>query len=107
MADTLVAQVKRKLNITWDDDDTNARVNDIINSAIPDLCHMLGIPDNSFDFSIPGPENELFLSYCLYEWNHCLNEFDVNYSRTIARVRAIYEVKHYQNTEGTELNENQ
>jgi hypothetical protein len=92
----LLEQVKRKLNITWDDDETTARLEDIINSAIPDLKHKLGIADDeNFDFSEAGPENTLFLAYCLYEWNHSLEEFDVNYSRMIAQIQTKREVVSY------------
>lgn len=91
----LMAQVKRKLNITWNDEDTTARLEEIINSAIPDLKHKLGIVDDEFDFAEAGAENTLFLAYCLYEWNHALNEFDLNYERMIAQVRAEWEVKQY------------
>lgn len=97
--ETLIHQVRRKLNITWEDPITDARVVDIINSAIPDLKHRLGITDPEFDFSEAGTENTLFLAYCLYEWNHCLNEFFDNYAAMIAGVRAIYEVNGYQSEE--------
>lgn len=99
MTDKLIAQVKRKLNITWNDDDTNARIQDIIQSAIPDLMHILGIADPDFDFSEYGVENTLFLAYCLYEWNHSTNEFADNYSNLIAQTRAKYEVAYYQESE--------
>lgn len=99
MTETLFNQVKRKLNITWDDDDTTSRLNDIINSAVPDLLHKLGITDESFDFSVDGAENTLFLAYCLYEWNHTLNEFEDNYSKMIAQVRAKREVAQYLESE--------
>lgn len=89
----LFAQVKRKLNITWDDDETTARVEEIMESAVPTLLHKLGIADPDFDFSTPGMENNLFKAYCFYEWNHCVNEFDDNYSNDIAQVRAMHEVK--------------
>ena len=92
---TLMGQVRRKLNITWDDDDTTARIEEIMESAIPDLKHKLGIVDPLFDFSIPGAENTLFLAYCLYEWNHALSEFDLNYERMIAQVRAQHEVAYH------------
>lgn len=95
VTETLVKQVKRKLNITWKDDETNARVKDIINAAIPDLIHRLGITDNDFDFSVSGAENTLFLAYCLYEFNHALNEWEDNYEKMIARVRARHEVAQY------------
>lgn len=91
----LLGQVRRKLNITWDDDDTTARVKEIIDSAIPTLKHKLGIVDSDFDFSTPGMENNLFKSYCLYEWNHCANEFDDNYANEIATVQAKHTVKNH------------
>ena len=98
----LFGQVRRKLNITWDDDDTTARVEEIIESAIPTLIHKLGIVDPKFDFSTPGMENNLFKSYCLYDWNHCLNEFDDNYANDIAQVRAKHEVSnHLAESEGS------
>lgn len=93
MTGELFSQVKRKLNITWEDDDTNARVTDIIGSAIPTMKHKLGIADPDFDFSELGMENNLFKAYCLYEYNHCANEFDDNYANEIAQVRAIHDVK--------------
>lgn len=102
MNDTLLALVKRKLNITWEDEDTTARLTEIIESAIPSLIHKLGITDTSFNFSKAGLERNLFLNYCLYDWNHCLNDFDVNYSNDIAQIRAIHEVKYYQENEETE-----
>lgn len=91
----LIWQVKRKLNITWEDDETNARVEDIINMAIPDLMHKLGITDPEFDFSAAGTENKLFLAYCLYEYNHCVNEFDDNYANDIAQIQAKNAVSYY------------
>lgn len=92
--DLLIEQVRRKLNITWEDDDTTSRIEEIIASAIPSLKHKLGIFVKDFDFSIAGAENTLFINYCLYEWNHCLNEFDDNYANDIAQIRAIWAVKY-------------
>lgn len=95
MHETLYEQVKSKLNITWEDEETRNRIKRIINSAIPDMKHMLGITDDNFDFASEGVENTLFLAYCLYEWNHALNEFEDNYSKKIAQVRAKYAVNQY------------
>lgn len=91
----LLAKVKRKLNVTWSDTDTDTRIGEIIESAIPDLIHKLGITDEEFDFSEAGMEQKIFLNYCLYEWNHCVNEFDDNYSNDIAQVRARWQVEQY------------
>ena len=92
---TLLSQVERKLNITWNDEETTQRLTEIINNAIPDLIHRLGIATSEFDFSKSGVENNLLLNYCLYEWNHSLNEFFDNYAETIAQVRARNEVAQF------------
>ena len=92
----LIDQVKRKLDITWVDEDTDRRVADIMDAVSPVLQHKLGITDPEFDFSKPGRENMLFLALCLYEWNHSANEFDENYSNEIAQCRAVHEVAYYQ-----------
>lgn len=92
LMDGLFGQVKRKLNITWDDWETNARVADVITSATSHLRYMLGITDEDFDFSIGGIENTLFLAYCFYEWNHAVDEFNRNYLPLIMSARAKYEV---------------
>jgi hypothetical protein len=99
---TLFGQVKRKLNITWDDADTTARLEEIIESAIPTLKHKLGIFDSEFDFSAEGTERMLFVNYCLYEWNHCVNEFDANYFNDIAQVQAKWAVKYAEEGAGNE-----
>ena len=91
----LVDQVKRKLNITWVDEDTDRRVADIMDSASPILRHRLGIADPNFDFSLPGQENTLFLALCLYEWNHQANEFWDNYADDIATCQAVHDVAYF------------
>ena len=94
-SELLTRQVKRKLNITWEDENTNARVDDIVGSVSPYLIHKLGLPA-MFDFSTPGTERDLFLSCCLYEWNHIpRDEWEENYKHTIADVRVRHEVENY------------
>lgn len=102
MLAVLTAQVKAKCNITWEDEDTNARLDNIINSAIPRLLHRLGITDNNFDFSVAGTENTIFINYCFYEWNNAANEFDENYSQLIDEVRQKNDVQYYLDSEGAE-----
>ena len=78
--------VKRKLNITWDDVDTDLRVSDIIDDAIPTMRHKLGLPAD-YDFSEIGMERTLFLEYCLYVWNEKKELFDDNYRNDILQTR--------------------
>ncbi len=103
MTERLFAQVKNKLNITWEDEDTTARVENIVKSAIPYLKHKLGITDPDFDFAEEGNENTLFLACCLYDYNHASrNEFEDNYSYLIADIRAKNAVEYYFASEGGE-----
>lgn len=92
-SDELTEQVKRKLNITWSDTDTEARVSDIINQAKAVMLLKLGITDSAFDFSADGITNVLYLAYCLYLFNHCENEFEQNYMAEILQARALFEVE--------------
>jgi hypothetical protein len=92
MNETLLLQVRRKLNITWNDNDTDDRVADIIQTTKSVMSFKLGITDENFDFSISGIENMLFLAYCLYLYNHCENEFEDNYKSEILQARSKYEV---------------
>ena len=96
----LIDQVKRKLDVTWVDEDTDRRIADIMDSVTPVLKHKLGITDTDFDFSEPGMENLLFCAMCLYEWNHSANEFDTNYANEIATCQAMHEVAYYKAKEG-------
>lgn len=88
---TLEPAVRRKLNVTWTDADTDARIKEIMAIADADLRHKLGLPTD-YDFNRAGQEQKLFLSYCLYEWNHVANEFDANYANDILQVRQKYAV---------------
>lgn len=86
-----IAQVKRKLNITWSDADTDARVSDIMANAQSAVSDKIGVAAD-YDFSAAGRENELYLNYCLYAWNHVENEFDAAYLHEILQCRMIHEV---------------
>lgn len=81
--------VKRHLNITWNDTDTEAKLIDQMCDAEVALNHKLGATINYF---VPGPERRLYLDYMLYSWNDCLNEFDAAYRAEILQIRHKYEV---------------
>ena len=61
-------QVKRHLNITWSDSDTDDKI-------------------------APGMQRRLYLNYMLYAWNDCLNEFEDAYRKEILRIRHYNRVK--------------
>ncbi|SCI45850.1 Uncharacterised protein [uncultured Clostridium sp.] len=92
----LLDSVKNKLNITWEDSLTNFKLSDLVNDAIVAMNFKLGA---DIDYSKNGLEHQLFLNYCLYSYNNCLNEFDTNYMNEIYQIRSIYEVKEYEENE--------
>lgn len=89
--DKLLEILKRKLKITWDDNDTNNRINDILKSAMSIMMFKLGMGDKK-NFESAGLEQNLLINYCMYEWNNCVNEFDKNYFNEIMQCRCKYEV---------------
>lgn len=85
-----VDQVKRHLNITWTDQDTDTKVIDMMMDAEKALNHKLGA---EVDYFAPGQERKLYLNYLLYDQNDCLNEFDATYRAEILQIRHKYEVR--------------
>ncbi len=75
--------VRRKLNITWEDDDTEARVRDVIASVSPALAARCGL--ESDHLFVPGEQEwPLFLNACLYEFSNALDDFWTNYGPEVA-----------------------
>lgn len=88
--EALLKELKIKVNVTWEDEDTELRLNSIIENAKATLDYKLGA---EIDYSIPGIEKSLFLNYCMYAYNNCLNEFDKNYLSEIYQIRIKYEIQ--------------
>ena len=86
---SFVDMVKRSLNVTWTDADTDARIIDMLLDAEAALNHKLGAEP---DYSAPGAERRLFLAYVAYAWNQCLEEFDAAYRAEILQIRHKYSV---------------
>lgn len=83
----LVDKVRRKLRVTYRDDEVDERIDEIMKQADADLRSMLAITERSFTFEDGGTEQALFLAYCFYEWNDALDDFEVNYADKIAKCR--------------------
>ena len=80
----VMAAVKRKLNVTWDDETTNARLEDVVATVSPRLSSLLGY-ESSYEFtSADGNAWGLFLNGCLYEFSDALDDFWDNYAPDIA-----------------------
>lgn len=84
---------RRKCKITWNDDDTDTRVMEMVENAVPTMIHKLGMGSlTAEEFLKPGLVKTLFENYCLYDWNNMVNEFDRNYREDILTARHRYEV---------------
>lgn len=92
MDKNLLQEVKDHINITWDEEETNRKLERIINDAMSTLNWKLGA---KIDYSTEGQEHNLFLNYCMYAYNNCTNEFDDNYFNEIMQLRQKYEVINY------------
>jgi hypothetical protein len=85
----LMASVKRKLNITWEDEETDARLRDVIPAAAAVLRPRLALPA-SYEFTKDDPEAyALLLNACLYEFSNAIDDFLVNYGREISQYRLL------------------
>lgn len=90
----LMALVKSKLKITWEDEDTNFELEKLLEDATETLTFKLGL-DEEFDFTEPSQERRLFLNYCLYAYNDMENKFDKAYFNEIMQIRIKHEVEDY------------
>ena len=76
------AAVKRKLNITWEDDATDERVRDVIDTVTPILNLRCSL-EHGHEFNAGQPEWSLFLNACLYEYSDALDDFWRNYASEV------------------------
>jgi hypothetical protein len=89
ISEAAMAAVKRKLNVTWDSNVTDDRVQDVVDAVSPRLSSLLGF-DVAHDFSKEDGEAwGLFLNACLYEFSDAWDDFTQNYEREIQSVRLL------------------
>lgn len=86
---TVMDAVKRKLNVTWDSNVTDERLQDVVDSVSPRLASLLGY-EPTHEFSVEDGEAwGLFLNGCLYEFSDAWDDFTQNYEREIQSVRLL------------------
>ena len=87
MAHDVPAAVYRKLNITWDDAETSARLQDVTSTVSSALSGLLGYPADHVFTEADGGGWLLFLNGCLYEFSDAWDDFQQNYEREILAAR--------------------
>lgn len=85
----VIAAVRRKLNITWEDADTSARLDDVVATVSPRLASLLGYPSNHEFTSADKGAWGLFLNGCLYEFSDAWDDFTTNYADEILSARLL------------------
>lgn len=80
--ESVLDAVRRKLNVTWDDDTTEYRITDVVAAVSPALALRCGL-EITHEFAPGEPEWMLFLNACLYEYSDALDDFWGNYALEI------------------------
>lgn len=80
----LLEVVKIHLDITWEDEKTDAKITGIINRGIRFLDDKAGA---ELDYIAEDRPQELLLEYCRYTRDGILNEFMMNYAPFIQDLR--------------------
>jgi hypothetical protein len=89
-ADDITAAVKRKLNITWQDDTTDARVFDVLSKSEATMRRLCDCPGDATTWD--DEDIGLLLDACLYEFSNAADDFRVNYADAVQACRMKHEV---------------
>lgn len=81
--------VRSKLNVTWDSEVTDARLELVVETVTPALNGRLGYePAHEFTRA-DGEAWGLFLNACLYEFSDALDDFWTNYGADLRACRLL------------------
>lgn len=83
--DTVKPAAKLACNITWEESETNSKLEEIIKNSIATICDMLGSDEIDFENDIRS--RELLINYIVYKWNNVPEQFRTNYISDIFRVQ--------------------
>lgn len=87
--DARLEAVKDKLNITWESEATDRRVQSVIDTVTSVLNSRLGYKSGHEFAKEDGGPWSLFLNACLYEFSDALDDFWVNYEADIRAERTL------------------
>lgn len=94
MPEEFVTDVKRHLQITWNDPDTTESLISMMLDGEIELNHLFGA---ELDYFAPGLAHRLYLSYMLYAYNKALDEWEGVYRADILKLQHICRVKEARN----------
>lgn len=82
--------LKNYLDITWDDEHTNAKLTGILSRAQEKLCAYAG---TDLTFADGTDEQQLLFDLCRYVWFNVPENFEENYKHDLLMLRAKYKVE--------------
>lgn len=88
---SLLEELKNYLDITWEDEGTDKRLEGILNRAKNILSEFAG-ESLLFD-ETQESEKQLLFDCCRYIYNNSLEDFKVNFSAEIIQLRTKFAVK--------------
>lgn len=88
----LLDEVKKYLQITWNDPDTDARLTGIIDRGMSFFENLVGEP---IDFEKDQKAKSLFFDYCRYANSSALELFQKNFGAELLNLQIEYQVKRY------------
>lgn len=90
-----IADVKNYLSITWEDPETNKKVEGAARRAAFSVGGLIGVPKAKFygddaaaDSEVGGEAEQLFLDAVRYIYNDAFEDFRKNFSESITSLRA-------------------
>lgn len=92
----LINEVKRHLDITWNDEDTEENVKEYIKYAKQCLNEAVG---TDIDYDTDLNARKLLLNHCRYQKNKDDEFFEENFSKSINNLRFKYAVKDFEERE--------
>lgn len=94
---TLLDTLKTYLDITWQDEHTDAKLSGILARAQTKCCAYAGVTELSF--ADGTEEQQLLLDMCRYIWNNASEDFETNYLPDLLMLRAKYKVEQAEQAE--------
>lgn len=91
--ESLLEDVKNYLDITWNDDQTNKKLQGIIYRGQKYLNRIAG---KELDFNVEDQPKELLLEYCRYVRSNALEEYQKNYLQELLSLQLSEEVAQYE-----------
>lgn len=76
ISDSILAYIKNRLDITWDDDATDQKMTGIIEEGMDYLNKKLG---EAADYTAANAPRRLLVEYCRYARDEALDVFENNY----------------------------